>query len=687
MELGAPLDRVEGWDKVAGRARYSGEQRVAGVCHAVAVQAEIAHGEVLAVDATAARAVPGVIDVLAYGDAPALADTSDFELAVLQSPRVAYRGQIVAAVVAETLEIARHAQRLVRVTYDELGHDVELTPDHPGLYRPEKISPDDPPDTGEGEETPAEVSVDVTYETPAFHNNPMEPHATLAVWEGDHLTLYDSTQGAAAQRDALAALLGMPAERVRVVAHHVGGGFGSKGVPPRPNSVLAALCARRVGRPVKLAVTRQQMFSITGYRTPTFQRMRIGASKDGRIADIEHHVIEQTSTAREFAEQSGVVTRMMYAARARRTTHRLARLDVPVNSWMRAPGECPGMYALESAMDELAEACGIDPVELRIRNEPERDPDSGNPFSSRRLVECLRLGAERFGWSSRPEPGTRREGRHLVGMGVAAATYPAAARPAQALARVADDGSFTVSIAAADIGTGARTALTQIAADALGVPVARVRVEIGDSALPYGPLAGGSMGNASWGWAVLRACEGLRDGIARYGGAEPGLECRADTSGEIKNQEAYARHSFGAQFAEVRVDVDSGEIRVPRMLGVFAAGRVMNARLARSQFVGGMVMGLGMALTEESRMDREFGDYLNHDLAQYHVPVNADVLGIDAIWLDDPDPHANPLGGKGIGEIGIVGAAAAIGNAVHNATGHRFRRLPISPPSVIPHLP
>jgi xanthine dehydrogenase YagR molybdenum-binding subunit len=339
---------------------------------------------------------------------------------------------------------------------------------------------------------------------------------------------------------------------------------------------------------------------------------------------------------------------------------------------MRAPGECPGMYALESAIDELAIACDLDPIELRIRNEPEIDPEKGVPFSSRNLIACLREGAERFGW----RPPSRRDGDALVGFGVAASTYPAMRRPAQAIARVLEHGRFQVAIGAADIGTGAGTVLTQIAADTLDVDPAAVHVLIGDSALPPGPVAGGSAGTASWGSAVAGACRMLRE-------EAPRAEALYDTAADIESQAELARHAFGAQFAEVRVDTITGEVRVERLLGVFAAGRILNPRTARSQFIGGMTMGVGMALLEESTMDPEYGDYLNHDLAQYHVPVQADVRDIEAHWLDEDDPHLNPMGSKGVGEIGIVGTAAAVANAVHHATGVRFRDLPLRPDRVL----
>ncbi|MEV6861977.1 xanthine dehydrogenase family protein molybdopterin-binding subunit [Streptosporangium subroseum] len=682
--VGSAMDRIEGLEKVTGRARYAFEYSPRDLAYAVPVQATIARGEVRAIDVDAVVQLPGVIAALWHGNAPRLATPENAELAVLQSPRVAYRGQYIAIVVAETLQEAREAARLLRVEYNAEPHDVELRADHPGMYRPDHVNPFYPTDTELGDPdaafAAAPVVVDATYSTPAEHNNPMEPHAAVAVWDGDGLTLYDSNQGASLIRDGLAPLFGLPPENVRVISPHVGGGFGSKAAP-LPPVVVAALAAKQVGRPVKLAVTRQQMFAVTGYRTPTIQRVRLGADADGRLTAIVHEAFEQSSRIYEFAEQTTTPTRVMYAAPNRRTTHRLVRLDVPTPSYMRAPGDAPGMFALESAMDELAVACKIDPVELRIRNEPAAAPESGLPFSSRNLVACLREGARRFGWADRdPAPGVRRRGRWLIGTGVASSTYPVYRFPSQASARCEPDGTFTVRIAASDIGTGARTVLTQIAADTLRTSPDRVRVEIGDSAMPSATMAGGSMGTASWGTAVVRACQSLAEELDRRYGEVPasGLETSADTTEEIGAQQRFARHAFGAQFAEVAVDIDSGETRVLRLLGGFAAGRIINPKTARSQFIGGMTMGLSMALLEESIMDDEFGDYLNHDFAQYHIAACADIRDVDAFWVEEDDPHLNPMGSKGIGEIGIVGTAAAVANAVYHATGVRIRDLPIT---------
>jgi xanthine dehydrogenase YagR molybdenum-binding subunit len=691
--VGAAIDRIEGREKVTGQAKYAYEYRQDEVAYAAIVQSTIAKGAVRSVDAGPVLELPGVQAVLWHGNAPHLHEVSDGELEVLQSDRVSYRGQIVAAVIAGSYETARQAGRLLPIEYAPASHDVLLRDDHPGLYKPEKVNPNYAPDTEDGDFDAAfdsaPVKVDRTYETPAEHNNPMEPHATLAVWQPDGVTIYDSNQGVVNVKNTMAKAFGLEPDQVRVISPHVGGGFGSKGTP-RPHVVVAIMASQVVQRPVKLAVTRQQMFAVTGYRTPTIQRMRLGADSDGRLTALGHDAIIQTSRVREFAEQAALPSRMMYAAPNRRTTHRVVKLDVPTPSWMRAPGEAPGMYALESAMDELAIACGIDPIELRARNDPDVDPETGNRFSSRNLVACLRDGAERFGWADRdPAPGIRREGRWLIGTGVASSTYPARRQPSSARAGYdPESGRYTIEIAAADIGTGARTALTQIAADALEVAVEQVEVQIGDSSFPEAFLAGGSMGNASWGSAVVKACRELRARLAENGHDSP-AEVEVDTKEEVAaaTAEPLAKHGFGAQFVEARVDVDTGEVRIPRALGVFAVGRIINPKTARSQFIGGMTMGIGMALHEESIIDREFGDYLNHDLAGYHVPTNADIEQIDATWLDEDDPHVNPMGAKGIGEIGIVGTAAAVANAVHHATGIRVRDLPIRPDKLIGALP
>jgi xanthine dehydrogenase YagR molybdenum-binding subunit len=682
--VGTPLQRLDGPAKLTGTATYAYEHPLEDPLYAHPLQATITRGRIVSVAVEAASAVDGVVAVLTPRNAARLADTGDGELAVLQSDEVAFRGQFVGAVVAETPETARYAAGLVGFSYEEQPHRTELAADGDDLYTPEKVNPAFPPDTDEGDVDAAlrdaAVTVDHTYRTPMEFNNPMEPHTTVAVWDSAaevRLTLYDSTQGAHSVRTTLAPLFGLEARQVRVIAPHVGGGFGSKGTP-HAHDVLAALCARAAGgRPVKLALTRQQMFSLAGHRTPTIQHVRLAADAGGRLTAISHEVVEHTSTVKEFAEQTAVGTRMMYAAPNRRTAHRLAALDVPVPSWMRAPGETPGIFALEVAMDELAVSCGLDPIELRARNDPERDPESGKPWSGRRLVDCLHEGARRFGWEHRTAPATRRQGRQLVGLGVAASTYPCYGGPgSQALVRYDGDGRYTVQIGAIDLGTGTWTALTQIAADALGCPVGDVHLAIGDTEFPAATVAGGSSGITSWGSTIVSAVRGFRD--AHGTDPRPGAEALGEMPENYPDNDNYAVHSFGAQFTEVRVDADTGEIRVPRMLGVFSVGRVINPRTARSQFIGGMTMGLSMALHEVGVLDHHIGQVVNHDFAEYHIAANADVADVDAVWFDEEDPHANPMGSRGIGEIGIVGAAASVVNAVHNATGIRVRELPVT---------
>ncbi|MBQ0987884.1 xanthine dehydrogenase family protein molybdopterin-binding subunit [Streptomyces sp. F63] len=687
------MARLEGREKVTGAARYAAEHPVEGCAHAWPVPAAVARGEITAVGTAAALAVPGVLAVLTHENAPRLGDPGDATLLVLQSPRVAHRGQYVALAVAATPEAAREAAAAVRVEYAAEPHDAHFTADHPGMYAPERANGGVPADRVRGDVTMAfaasEIRFEAAYRVPPLHNHPLEPHAATALWIGPRLRVYDSSQGAGPVREALAALFGTDEELITVVSGHVGGGFGAKGTP-RPHVVLAAMAARETGRPVKLALPRHQLAAVVGHRPATEHRVRLGADGMGRISALSHEVFTYSSTLEEFTEQAATPGRSMYASPHSRTTHRLTRLDVPTPSWMRAPGECPGMFALESAMDELAIACGLDPVELRLRNETAREPDSGRPFSSRLLAECLREGADRFGWRDRdPRPGTRAEGRLLVGTGVAASGHPASVSPAAAEARADAGGGYRVRIDATDIGTGARTVLAQIAADALGAPLDRVRIEIGSSDLPRAPVAGGSSGTASWGWAVHKACRELRRELARHGGTPPetGLTVRADTAEEVAvRTREYARRAFGAQFAEVQVDMDTGETRLRRLLGVFAAGRILNPRTARSQLAGGMVMGLSMGLMEHSTLDPGFGDFAERDLALYPVATCADVPDIEVRWLDEEDGRLNPMGAKGIGEIGAVGTAAAVANAVHHATGVRVRALPVLPEKLLPGL-
>jgi xanthine dehydrogenase YagR molybdenum-binding subunit len=680
--MGTAVTRLDGPAKVTGAAPYAFEFDVENPVYLHPVQATIAHGHVTAMDTAAAQDVDGVAAVLTVFDAPTLADTSNGDLAVLQDTAVHYRGQLIGGVIADSAETAREAASLVRVEYDEQPVDVELTADHPKLYTPEQVNPDYAAVTSQGDVEAAlreaVVVIDNTYTTPHEHNSPMEPHACITLWDNDELTMWDSTQGVHAARKEIATAFGLDPEKVRVIAKNVGGGFGSKGAPHSHN-VLAVMAAQRLpGRHVKLALTRQQMFDMVGYRTPTIQHLRLGALPDGSLTAISHDVVEQTATVKEYAEQTATPTRMMYAAPNRKTSHRLAPLDVPVPFWMRAPGECPGMFALEVAMDELAVACDIDPIELRIRNEPPVDPETGSPWSNRRLIECLQTGAERFGWAGRdPKPGNRCQGEWLIGTGVASAVYPAMVMPGNA-ARIehAAPGRFVVQIGAVDIGTGAWTALSQIAADALGVELDAIELQIGDTALPSASVSGGSSGISSWGRAIVAAARAFRHDHGDR--PEVGVHTTAAAADANEEAEKYGMYSFGAHFVEARVSRFTGEVHVSRMLGVFSVGRVINPTTLRSQLIGGMTMGLSMALHEDSVRDPRFGHIVTRDFASYHISSHADVPAVEAIALDDVDEHANPMGSRGAGEIGIVGSAAAVANAVFHATGVRVRDLPIT---------
>ena len=590
--------------------------------------------------------------VLCHENAPRL-DEADGELAVLQSPRVAYRGQIVAAVIADTLEAAREGAARVEIAYDEEPARVVLEAGDPALYAPPKVNPSFETDTEAGDVDAAlkaaAVIVDETYETPAFHNNPMEPHATIATWEAEGSRCTTRRRVRLPRGTRSPALFGLEPSQVRVIAPHVGGGFGSKGTP-RPHVVVAAMAARVAERPVKLAVTRQQMFAITGYRTPTIQRLRLAAGRDGRLTAIAHDVVEQTSTRRRVRRADR--GRDTHALRGSKPSHE------PSPRCARRPDAVLDAGARRVSRDVRAR---VGDRRARLRPPASTRSSCGcatSPASiprpacrSRAATSspvCAKAPSALAGMRDRRAPALRREGDWLLGTGVAASTYPARRRPSQALARREPGGRYVVQVAAADIGTGARTVLTQIAADALGVAADDVRLEIGDSCLPSAPVAGGSMGTASWGSAVVKACAEL----SRRRG-ERRRRTPPRTSKRTSRTPVTGSARSSPRCASTRC---TGEIRVARMLGVFATGTIVNPRTARSQFIGGMTMGIGMALLEESTIDRRYGDYVNHDLASYHVPTYADVPDLEATWIDEDDEHLNPMGSKGIGEIGIVGA-------------------------------
>lgn len=734
--VGKPMDRTDGLLKVTGAARYAAEFPMKNLAHAVVVRSTIARGRIQSIDTSAAEKSPGVLAVITHLNAPKLATTDPPEVSdrylkvipVLQDDRINHYGQHVGLVVAETFEQAQYAATLVRVAYTQERPALEFAANLNRAYAPERINAGYPTDTQQGDLerglSAADVRIDVTYTTPIEHNNPIEPHATIAVWEGDRLTLYNSTQHVDASQTSVASTLRIPKQNVRVVCPYVGGGFGSK-VPTREHVILAAIAAKQIGRPVKVALSRSQMFTCVGHRPHSQQRLRLGAKRDGRLTAFAHESIMETAVFDEFAEQNGVMSRIMYDCPNSLVTHRIVPLNLDRSMIMRAPGEAPGSFALESAMDELAYALKIDPIKLRLRNEPPRDPESNLPWSSRSLVQCFQEGAKRFGWEKRlAEPGSMREGRYLIGYGVASATFPARRRPSSAIVRVLPDGRVQVHTGATDLGTGTYTVLTQVAADALGVPPERVQVEIGDSNFPPTPASGGSFGAASFCTAVQEACVALRQclaALARDDANSPlrganeeaiaaadgrlftkgqpargetyaaimqrhnlaqGVEVRVDSKPDDAAQK-FSMHAFGAHFVQVSVDPDTGMIMIPRFLCVIGAGRILNPKTARSQIVGGVVWGISMALHEETLLDARYGNYVNGNLGEYHVAVNADIPDIDTVFIEENDPHVNPLGIKGIGEIGIVGAAAAVANAIYHATGKRIRDLPITPDKLL----
>jgi xanthine dehydrogenase YagR molybdenum-binding subunit len=734
--IGRPLDRVDGRLKVAGQARYSAEYQAATLAYGVIVEAAAAKARIIEIDTAAAERAPGVIRVLTYRNAPRLAgpharasERYDRSEPFLQRPDVRYFGEPIALVVADNLEAAQHAASLVTARYarkPDARFDVKASREH--AYKPKKVNAGMPADTGEGDfeaaYARAPVRIDATYVMPHRHNNPMEPHAAMAAWEGDRLTVHSGQQIPASAQSSLAKTFKLEPEQVRVVTPFIGGGFGSK-VPVHAQAILAAVAAKAIDRPVKVVLTRQQMFANTNHRPQGLQRMRLGAERDGTLTAIAHDVWMHTTFHDEFVEQAAAFSRTLYAAPNRLHRHWGVMLDLPTSDIMRAPGEEPGSFAMECGIDELAHALGVDPVALRIKNEPQDDPETHLPFSSRAIVPCLTEGARRFGWERRVQaPGTVGDGRWLVGMGAACAAFPTFLRPSSAKVWLAPDGRAVARMSATDIGTGTYTVLTQIAAEALGLPVEQVNVEIGDTDFPPAAGSGGSFGAASAGTALLLACEKLRADIAARAtadqasplhGVDPGvvvlangrieaghraeplaaflmrtaprgMEAEGSHEGSPKPQK-HSMHVYGAQFAEVGVDRDTGEVRVRRMLGVFGSGRILNPKTARSQLIGGMIMGIGAALHEEGIVDRRDGSFVNRDLAQYHVPVHADVGAIDAVMLDEREDHANPLGIKGLGEVGIVGAGAAVANAVFNATGVRIREFPITLDKLLPGLP
>ncbi len=691
--IGLPLDRVDGQLKVTGRATYAFEYAAQGDAgYGVIVPAAIAKGRVVAVDVRDAESAPGVLLVLTKDNAPPQTPWGPVDLPdrfaraepALDTDEVRYFGFPVAFVVAETFEQATAAAALVRVRYAAQSGDYDLHAAAPQAEKPDLIDGGLPADTSVGDLesafSSAPVKIDAVYTTPYQNQAPMEPHATMAAWDGPMLTVHTAAQLTTSPQEGLARTFNIPKENVRVITRYVGGGFGSK-LPYYVDATLAAIGARMLRRPVKVAMTRPQVFHTTTHRSASEQHLRLGADRDGRLVAYGQDALVQCARFDAFTEPVCGAARMLYAAPNRLTRHRRAKLDLPRSDSMRAPGEAIGLIGLECAMDELAETLALDPVELRLRNDTQTDPEQKKPFSSRHLAEALREGAVRFGWDKRvATPAGVRDGRWLVGLGVASAIRGDILQNATARARLESDGRLTVELAMTDIGTGTYTILTQIAAETMELPIDRVTVHMGDTRFPPTDGSGGSWGAATSGAAVLAACRKLKAGLAL------GLTEAEGSVTPAASDKAYAHASFGAHFAEVAVHRDTGEVRVRRMLGVFAAGRILNSKTARSQLMGGMIWGIGSALIEENHVDPRYGSFVNQDLASYHVAVNADVAALDVMFLDEADPHGSPLGSKGIGELGICGAGAAVINAIHNATGARIRDLPATPDKLLPTL-
>lgn len=712
--VGKPLDRVDGRLKVTGGARYAYEMQQ-NTLYGFVVEASIGKGTIKSIDTRAAEKAPGVVLVLTHRNAPEQGTGNHREAhPVLTGPEVTRYGEPVAFVVAESFEQARAAAYLVDVKYDRSGGKYTLRNNLTQARAPQqKDAPAADSSVGDFASAfaRAPVQIDVTYTTPLQSHAMMEPHATLAMWEGDKLILHTANQMLNQGREAVATTLKIPVENVRLISPFIGGGFGGK-LWVNADAILAAIASRQLKRPVKTALTRQQIFHVTTHRSDTIQHLRLATDHDGKILAIGHDVFSGNLPSEQTYEGAALQTRTLYAGANRLTRHRLAALDVPIASSMRAPGEAVGLMALECAMDELAEKLNLDPIELRLRNEPSEDPEKHIPYSSRHLIACMQEGARRFGWDRRnAKPGQVRDGRWLVGIGMAAATRGNPLRLSKANVRLDPDGTATVKMAMTDIGTGTYTILAQIAAEMLGLPTERIRVELGDTSFPEAAGSGGSFGAGSSGSALFEACNSLREKLARMAGMDPETVRFADGSiasgehsvrladlvgggveadGEIRpgrTAKEFSQQSYGAHFAEVGVDQDTGEVRLRRMLGVFTAGRVLNAKTARSQAIGGMVFGLGAALHEEMTLDPRFGFYVNHDLAEYHVPVHADIPAIEAVFLAELDDKSNPLKSKGIGELGICGAGASIANAVYNACGARIRNYPITLDKILAKLP
>ncbi len=714
--VGQPIDRIDGPLKTSGRAPYAYEHHaiVPNPAYGVILGAAIAKGRILTMDVSKAAASPGVLAVVTHENAGELARPRGYAADLLAGPEVSHYHQAVAVVVAESFEEARAATRLIRVDYQREHGNYDLAAGKDGAHMP-------PPGFGGASDTAvgdfagayaaAPVQFDQHYTTPDQSHVMMEPHSSLALWEGDKLTLWTSNQMIAGARRSVAALLKMDPANVRILSPYVGGGFGAK-LSVRSDALMAALGARAAGRPVKIALTRPQSINNTTRRAGTIQRIRIGTDHKGHITAIGH---ESWSGNLEGGSAEAAVqqTRFLYAGANRMTATRLATLDLTEGGPMRAPGEAPGLMALEIAMDEMAEKLVMDPIAFRVLNDTQVDPEHpSRPYSLRNLTQCFEIGAKKFDWARRQKPGAVRDGRWLVGMGVAAAFRNNITMKSAARVVLGRDGRVTVMTDMTDIGTGSYTIIAQTAAETLGLPLNRIEVRLGDSSFPVSAGSGGQWGANNATAGVFAACMKLREEVAAklgFNSAETLFEggmvragnrrvalAEAAAGGDLTAEDAieygdlaktYQQSTFGAHFVEVAVDAATGEVRVRRMLAVCSAGRILNPKTARSQVIGAMVMGVGAALMEEAVVDRRFGFFVNHDLAGYEVPVHGDIPHQEVIFLDEVDPMSSPMKAKGVGELGICGVAAAVANAVYNACGVRIRDYPVTLDKLLTGLP
>lgn len=726
--IGTQVSRIDGPLKVQGAAQFAAEVQLENLTYGALLYSTIAKGRIASIDTEGAESAPGVVLVMTYKNAPRLKAVpammeaekaaSGDDLPVMQDPAIHWNGQPVAVVLAETQEQADHAKSLIKVTYEAEQALTRFT-DAVQRKRDDAKFMGEPlrNDVGDAEAAlkQSRHKIDVTYRTPRHNHNAIEPHAVTLSWQDGTLLVHDCTQMVAHTAWSLATAFGIDEKQVRVLSPFVGGGFGSKGY--WQHQVLAAAAAKLAERPVRLALSREGVYRVVGGRTLTEQRVAIGADDDGRFQALIHTGVTSMTPHNNVPEPFIHSSQHMYASRTLKLGVQVTYMDMLANTFMRAPGEAVGSVGVECGIDELAHEMGIDPIELRLRNEPEKDPTTGQSFSSRQLAKAYRDGAERFGWSRRPtKPGSCREGEWLIGLGVASAYFPYYRMPGGA-ARIiiANDGHATVEIAAHEMGMGTATATAQIAAERLGLSLDQVTVVYGDSALPGVVMAGGSQQTAAIGGAVIAAHRklvgellklagndsplaglsvdevgGFKDGLATLDDAKrhetyasilarakrDTVSCEADASQPAEMQE-WSMHSYGAMFCEARVNTVTGEVRIPRFLGSFDCGRIINAKTAASQFRGGIIMGLGLALMEETNVDERKGRIMNANLADYHVPVHLDVPKIEVMWTDIPDPHS-PMGSRGVGEIGITGVGAAVANAIFNATGKRVRDFPIT---------